>query len=140
MLSSRLSLGEFDWSQHTDSDRLLENRTVRSWVDEFKSHYLESHSLSEKTWKNDWEIIYDRLPQDSPVTADLLTAIVFRTERNSRNRLETCGKLQKLADFIKLKINILQYKGDSGASKVRDREIPSDADIVRCWYSIPKLN
>lgn len=92
LLSSRIISEEFDWSQYADSDRLPENRTARSWVDDFKRHYFETHSLSEKTWKNDWRPIYNRLPQVQPVTVELLTELAFRTERNSRNRLETCTK------------------------------------------------
>lgn len=140
LLGSRLISKEFDWSQYIDSDRLPENRTARSWINDFKRHYFETHSLSEGTWKGDWEKIYKRLPPDEPVTSELLTNLVFQTERNTRNRLETCNKFQVLADFIGLNVNLRQYKGSYGASKVQDREIPSDEDIVRYWRTIPNAD
>ncbi|MBW4441897.1 MAG: integrase [Plectolyngbya sp. WJT66-NPBG17] len=140
LLGSRLSLEEFNWSQYMDSDRLPENRTVKSWVEEFKRHYLETNSLKEITWIDAWHEIYRRLPQDEPVTEEVLLKLVFRTNRDTRVRRETCRKLQALSDFIGLKVDLVQYQGTYGESKVQPREIPSDEDIVRYWREIPNAD
>lgn len=136
LLSALIVEEKFDWSQYIDSDRLPENRTARSWVDEFKKHYFETHSLSEKTWRTDYQEVYRWLDQDSPLNLDAMLKLIFRTERDSRVRLETCNKLQKLADYIGLEADLRQYRGSYGSSKVKSREIPSDEDIVRYWRSI----
>jgi hypothetical protein len=66
--------------------------------------------------------------------------LVHKTERNTRNRKETCRKLQALADFAGLEVDLLQYKGNYGASKVEDRDVPSDEEIALWWKKIPNLS
>ncbi|MFM2430627.1 MAG: hypothetical protein RLZZ511_1840, partial [Cyanobacteriota bacterium] len=61
---------------------------------------------------------------------------VLATEPNTRNRLETCRKLQKLADFAKLPADFLEFEGNYGPSKVKDRAVPTDEAIVAQWSAI----
>jgi len=137
LLGSLLATGKFDWSQYLRPERLPENKLARLWIEEFKQHYMETHSLKESTWNNDWHKIYKRLSPDQPLSPEILVTLVTRTDRNTRNRKETCWKLQALADFAGLKVDLLQYKGDYGASKVEDLAIPSDKEIALWRGKIP---
>ncbi|MDX2231614.1 MAG: hypothetical protein NW220_18410 [Leptolyngbyaceae cyanobacterium bins.349] len=137
LLSSRLISGSFDWKLYLDLEQLPEHKPIRSHVEEFKQHYMETHTLKESPWKNHWQIIYDRLPGEQPLTAEIITATVHATERNTRNRLHTCQKLQKLADHVGLKIDVLQYKGNYGPTRVKDRDIRSDEEIAYWWKQVP---
>lgn len=110
LLGSLLTSGKFDWSLYLKPERLPENKPIRLWLEEFKRHYMETHTLKESTWKNQWEKIYNRLPSDKPLTSEVLITLVHRTERNTRNRLHTSQKLQKLADFAGLKVDLLQFQ------------------------------
>lgn len=137
LLGSLLTTGKFDWSQYLDPERLPENKPARLLIEEFKQHYMQTHSLQESTWNNDWNKIYKRLSPDLPLSVESLKEIVDRTHRNTRNRKETCRKLQALANFAGLKVDLLQYKGDYGASKVEDLAIPSDKEIALWRGKIP---
>ncbi|MBD2054784.1 hypothetical protein H6F88_01885 [Oculatella sp. FACHB-28] len=129
LLGARLAAREFDWSLYQDdsSDRDL----AAKLVERFKQHYMSTHTPTEATWENQWQKIYKRLPQDKPLDAATLVNLVRQTKRNSRNRKQTCQKFQKLADFAGLKVDLLQFQGDYGGSKVEDRDIPIDEAIVQ---------
>lgn len=128
-VGSLLALKEFDWSLYIEDGGADRNLT-RDLVERFKAHYMSTHSLSQATWHRHWDGVFRRLPQDKPLELAVLLETVHATPRNSRNRLHTCKKLQKLADFAGLKINLLQYQGNYGNSQV-EREIPSDEIITQ---------
>jgi integrase len=137
LLGAELVSNKFDWSKYLKPDRLPETKPIVLWVEEFRVRYLETNSLKETTWENDWVKIYKRLPQNEPLTKELLLDFAHRTGRNTRNRKETCKKLQHLANFAGLEVSLLQLQGNYGPSKVRDRDIPSDEDIALQWTKIP---
>jgi integrase len=137
LLRSLLTSKEFDWRMYLSAERLPENKPSAKWIEEFRSHYMETHSLKESTWVNQWQKVYGRLPANDPLTAELMTTQALATERDTRNRKETCRKLQALADFAGVRINLLQYQGKYGASKVKARELPTDEAIARWWNTIP---
>lgn len=137
LLGARLVAREFDWRLYLKDSRLPELQPISTLIRRFKAHYMERHSLKEATWKNHWWKVYKHLPQGHPLTLELLFERVEATERESRNRMETCRKLQHLADFAGLEVNLLQFKGSYGPSQVRPRNIPTDADIEACWRQIP---
>ena len=127
----------FPWNDFLDPKKIPETKPAKCWIAEFKNFYMETHTLSESTWKNHWMKVYKRLNLEAPITAELLEKLVLQTKRNSRNRSETCKKLQKLANFMELEIDLLQYKGNYGPSRVEDRDIRSDLEIAKWWYEIP---
>jgi integrase len=130
LIGSELASKEFRWDKYLSPNRLPETKPCRLWVREFQGHYLSRNDLQPTTWKRDWLNIYKRLPQDSPLTADTVQAIIMATATNTRDRLETCRKLQALMDFAKLDANFLDLKGNYGPSKVVDRDVPSDQAIA----------
>ena len=137
LIAGEMASKTFDWRKYMKSERLPENRPCKVWVERFRIQYLSQNTLQESTWRGDWEKIYKRLPQDEPLTAELLQALALQPEKNSRNRLETCRKLQKLADFADIKVDLLRHEGTYGPSKVRDRDIPTDEEIAQWWSKIP---
>jgi hypothetical protein len=114
LISSELITKEFRWEKYIKPDRLPENKPCDRWIIEFREHYLARHELKPSTWAGDWMAIYKRLPQDKPLTVELMRELIFKTEPNSRNRLETCRKFQKLADFAKLNADFLEFEGNYG--------------------------
>ncbi|HEY9697077.1 MAG TPA: hypothetical protein V6D10_07425 [Trichocoleus sp.] len=140
LLGAKLVTNQFDWGLYLKDDRIAELQSAGVLIQRFKDYYTQRNSISEATWKNHWWKIYKRLPPNEPLTIDRLIALVEATERDSRNRLETCRKLQHLADFAKLEINLLQLKGSYGPSKVEPRCIPTDAEIEYWWKQIPNAD
>jgi integrase len=137
LLGGQLATRSFDWAMWLKPEQLPENKPASKWIEEFKDSYLKTHSLKPSTWLNQWEKIYKRLPADEPLTAALLLSLVDATKKDTRDRLQTCEKLQHLARFAGLDIDLLQFKGNYGPSKVKARDIPDDELIARCWSQIP---
>ncbi len=136
LIGAELVNKAFRWEKYLSPDRLPESKPCRLWIEEFQEYYLARHSMKPSTWKGDWLNIYKRLPQDEPLTVGLMVKLIYRTERDTRDRKETCGKFQKLADFAKLDADFLELKGTYGPSKVKARDIPSDETIAAQWSKI----
>jgi integrase len=136
LISAELVNKEFRWEKYLKPDRLPDNKPCARWVVEFREHYLTRNDLQSSTWKKDWEGKYKRLPQNSPLTIEVMKQLILKTEPNTRNRLETCRKFQHLADFAKLEVDFSMYEGSYGPSKVKERDIPSDATIAAQWSKI----
>jgi integrase len=137
LIGSELLTGKFRWEKYMDPKRLPENKPVSQWVREFKLWYMERESVSPKTWNNGYGPLYSRLPQDSPLTKEVLLGVARSTAPDSRPRIEICRVFQKLADFAKVEVDLLAIKGNYGPSKVADRDLPSDELIEEWWSRIP---
>jgi integrase len=136
LISAELVAGKFDWSKYLKPELLPDGKPVSKLVKQFKAKYLETNDLTDRTWLNDWGRIYGKLPQNEPLTELAMMAVVNSTERNTRSRMEACRKLQTLANFTKVDVDLLQYKGGYGPSKVADRNLPTDEVIAQAWGSI----
>ena len=119
----------FDWG-HYPTGKTEAVLSAGQAVEIFKAHYLETRSIRKSTWVDGWQRAYNRLAPGAPLTAELLERAVMSTKRNTKTRLNTCRKLQHLANYHGLKVDLLQYKGDYGPSKVKRRELPTDAEIA----------
>jgi integrase len=136
-ISGLLQADAFDWNEYLSSDKIPETKPARLWIGEFAEHYQATHDIKCHTWNKQWMEVFNQLPQDKPVTPEILKAIALRTKDNTRNRKEKCLKLQHLADFVGLDVNLTQYKGSYGASKVKHRELPKDYEVANLYYQIP---
>jgi hypothetical protein len=136
LIGAELAAGRFDWAKYLPPDRLPENKPVKAWVQEFGAHYFATHKISQRTWVGDWLAAFKRLDQEAPLTAAGLLAVVNGTARDTKTRLETCRKLQELAKFAGVEVDLLQYKGTYGAASVEDRDVPTDEAIAYWWGQI----
>jgi integrase len=137
LIGAELAAKEFDWAKYLKPELLPDGKPVAKWVEEFKQFHTERNDLTDQTWSKDWGRVYAKLPQDKPLTVDAMMAVINGTERNTRNRLVTCRKLQALADYAKIEADLMPYKGSYGPAKVADRNLPTDEEIARQWSSIP---
>jgi integrase len=137
-LGAAIALGRFRWEDWLKPKPLQSEMTIGQWVSRFKAEYMATHDLSEATWQRHWQAVYKCLPQESLLTAERLLEVVFATEANKRHRKETCKKLQALAKFAKLELDILKYQGNYASTNPQiEREPPSDAAIVLWRDKIP---
>jgi integrase len=133
-LGSLLALKQFDWSDWLE-ETPPEERPIREWIREFKQHYMGTHNLSETTWERHWQTVYDALPQNETLIATALVAIALDTPSNSRKRREYCLKLQKLADFAAIEIDLKPYQGSYSSTKPQNaRTLPTD-EMVGEWLA-----
>jgi integrase len=129
IIGAELAGKEFRWEKYMDPKRLPENKPAAQWIKEFRTQQAETG--------NGYGPLLLRLPQDEPLTKDALLKVVLATSPDSRPRIEICRVFQKLADFAKVQVDLLQFKGNYGPSKVADRELPSDELILEWWHRIP---
>lgn len=90
----------FDWEVWSGKPAKAE-RTAKEWIEALKPYWLDEGSqgkCSEKTWERHWQVDFDKLPQDLPLTSALLLDRVLQIQPNTRRRRQVCYHLQKLAD------------------------------------------
>ena len=133
-LGSTLALKQFEWSDWLD-EKPPEEREIREWIGEFKQHYMSTHSLSETTWARHWQTVYNALPQGGMLVPEVLVAIAVDTPPNTRKRREFCLKLQKLADFAELELDLKPYQGNYSSTRPQKvRKLPTD-EMVGDWLA-----
>jgi integrase len=121
----------FDWGNYITLARSNEQKTVREWVQEFKTYYMnrpgKQKNPTEETWKATWEATFKKLPQDEPLRDSFLLAVVLSTKEDSRSREQACQQLQRLAEFAGIAIDLSGYAGNY---EPQPRDIPDDELIV----------
>lgn len=139
LIGAELVAGRFDWAKYLPAkpEKSGPKKKAKDWIQELGQHYQEVGEVAQSTWKNQYLKIYSRIDPTAELTAELLQAIALKTGQNTRDRLETCRKLQKLADLAGIEIDLLQYKGNYGPSKVGEKDIPSDEEVAAWRDKIP---
>ena len=86
----------FDWEVWSGKPAKAE-RTAKEWIEALKPYWLDEGSqgkCSEKTWERHWQVDFDKLPQDLPLTSALLLDRVLQIQPNTRRRRQVCYHLQ----------------------------------------------
>jgi integrase len=133
-LAQRMVEGSFDWAIYADPKKDPQTKSIGQWIEEFRAHYINTHSIQEKTWKNTWASTFKKLPQDEPIRDSLLLAVALASNPDSRNRELTCQRLQRLAEFAEVSIDLRPYIGDY---EPEPRDIPADDLIIEWRDRIP---
>ncbi|MEO0374613.1 MAG: site-specific integrase [Cyanobacteria bacterium P01_A01_bin.17] len=136
LLDAALIAGTFDWADYRIRQR-RSTQTVDTWVKKFEAGYRAQRQLKERTWQENWAKIFNRLPQSVRLEPEILIEQCINKPENSRIRQQTCQKLQALADFAGLEVDLLKYKGKYGPSKVEKRDLPDDVQIAESINNIP---
>jgi integrase len=126
-----LACKEFNWAEFLGEAKPAQMSTA-AVVEQFQQHYIKTHTLTERTWQKHWASVFNRLPQDQSLSAGAVLAVVLRTEQDSRSRKQTCQKLQRLATFAGLNVDLRPYQGNYSPAKVKPRELPGD-DLIAEW-------
>ncbi|HZG39998.1 MAG TPA: hypothetical protein VEZ50_15080, partial [Nodosilinea sp.] len=133
-ISALIIAKQFDWRDFLNPADQPDFKPAQTLIQEFADEYKSTHTISNHTFNQQWMRIYKKLPQDKPITKEILIAVALQAEKNSRDRKKRCEKLQKLADFIGIVVDLKQY---AGKYQVKDRDIPDDLTIAQMWQSIP---
>ncbi|MDA0673176.1 MAG: hypothetical protein O3C67_05660, partial [Cyanobacteria bacterium] len=127
-----LACKEFDWRSYSPESVSQQKLTVAHWVERFRKHYMNTHTLTDRTWEKHWWSVFKRLPQEQSLSTASILAVVLKTDPDSRNRKQTCQKLQALAEFAGLSIDLRSYQGKYSPAKAKPRELPAD-DLIAEW-------
>lgn len=137
-LSRQVQNGTFSWAQW-QRDRALPRAEmpISQLIAEFKAFYQRSHRCSDTTWANTWHYTFAKLPSGEALTEPLILAVILSTENNTRTRELTVTRLQHLAAYAGLEIDLKSYKGQYGSHSLESRDIPTDQQILEWRDLIP---
>jgi integrase len=137
-----LDAGSFDWGLYVKTSSLNNIQTVASWITAFEADYFtrrQRNSKSETTWRSDYLKAFAKLPQQEPLTVELLKRTIEATDADSRTRKRFCDCLGRLATFAGLEADFRPLRGHYSTSTVEVRQVPPDAVIAAWWAKIPNL-
>lgn len=126
-----LARGEFEWDRYLESG--IEKLSCGYWVDKFKDEYFATNGddpTKRQTWKRHYEACFSKLPANENLTPEILTATAISTPANTWTRRTMCQKLEQLAKFAEVKIDLKKYQGDYSSAKQVIRQLPSEEEIV----------
>jgi len=129
--------GTFSWETWMGKTA-KEERTVQEWVAEFRTHWLNQGNISEFTWENHWQRAFNKLPQDEPLTSDLLLKALLDVPPDTHQRKRSVNYYHRLAEFAEVSVDLRPYRGSyrTGLSE-KPRDLPDDDLIVAGWHKIP---
>lgn len=136
ILENQLLGDGFAWELWRGKKNQIDRKLTRDWLAEFKDYYRDTRKIENRTWEREWACAFAHLDGDAELTAETLTAAARRTKPNTRARKRDCDKLQRLADYAKIEIDLKQYRGKYSVSSVADRDLPTDAEIVAAITAI----
>ena len=140
-----ITIGEFNWEQWSQGgSRKQQNvlTTIAQLVSQFEVHYFTRRARtpkSEHTFLVDYKRVFNKLPQEKELSAEIILAAVADTAPQSRQRRRYCIALKALAKFAGVEVDLRQFTAGYAPAKLEPRSIPSDAEIVQVWQGIKNL-
>lgn len=131
-LGELLLKGQFTWDLYLKDVKSPAQMTVSELVQAFKSHYLQTKNIQESTWEDQWQRTFKRLPQDESLCEAAILAVVLSTELHTDTRKRTCSRLQQLADYAGIQVDLKPYAGSYNYRSEKPRDIPSD-EAIELW-------
>jgi integrase len=89
------------------------------------------------TWHREYQLLFNKLPQDRPLTSDALLTLVKASAPNSRSRVRAVVNTHALARFAGIEYDAKRYRGKySFDSSMKPRTLPTDEAIVEYYHKI----
>jgi integrase len=133
-----LASGRFDWGRYLEADQKPSN-TCGYWVEKFKKEYFATNGndpTKQQTWKRHYEACFKKLAMDENLTPEILIKTATATDANTWTRRTICQKLEQLAKFAEVEIDLKRYQGDYSSSKQIIRQLPTEEEIVMARNAI----
>ena len=140
-----LACREFSWEPYLkEAKRPIQeessDRKIRTLVEGFEKDYFlrrARNAKSETTWTIDYARVFARLPQDSPLSEEVIREAIAQTQPDTRTRRRACLALAALAKFAGIDFDPKPFQGNYSPRKVSPRDLPDDLQIAQCFYKIP---
>lgn len=126
--------GEFDWNPYCKLDDPSQ-RLIRDWLERFEAEVKPS--VTETTWKTEYQQVFKRLPLDQPLQTEVLLEVIAQIPNHTRNRKRYCTSLARLAEFAGVELNVKSLKGNYSYTEVDPRTLPNDRQVAEWFYKIP---
>ncbi|MEB3359177.1 MAG: integrase [Synechococcales bacterium] len=142
-VDAQLVWEKFDWTPYLkDSDRPAE--TVGEWLEKFEAdHWSKVQQTPKKlnSWHKDYELKFNHLPEDQPLTIELLRQVIEKkSSPSTRSRQGYVFAFRRLAEFAGLPgVEVLKTlsRGYSSSKSVQPRDLPTDAAIADALELLP---
>jgi integrase len=134
-LAKELATNTFNWENYLKPEAERGN-SVKEWVEKLKPECLATGEMNEDTWNRHWKRYYDRLPQDSELTAALLLSQALKVaneQPNSWTLKRVCARLHRLAEFAGIEVDLRKYQGNYGYATQEPMDLPDD-ETIALWH------
>jgi integrase len=136
-IGAQLDNGEFnwaDWQSTADIEPVPEKKlpNVSEWTERFEADYFDRRKRSpksESTWHDDYLQPLNKLPQDEPLTAEILRQAILKTKPDTRTRQRFCMSYGAFARFAGLDFDAKRLRGEYSAKQLTPRDLPTDPEI-----------
>ena len=128
----------FDWEPYLRHLTFGQSspKTTGDWINELERDYFTRRARTPEsvtTWKTNYQEVFKSLPDDKPLTVEVLKGAIASTRPDTRMRQKTCLALDKLAQMAGVEFDSKRYMGNYSPTKVSPRSLPTDSEIVE-WY------
>lgn len=144
-IDADLLAGRFDWTPYLKGKlkSLKPAETVGDWIEAYtKDHWDRedgSNPNKQNSYKKNYQMFFDRLPQSEQLTEELLIAEIKRQypKPGSRSRQVCAMAYAKLAEFAKLQYATIRELGKGYSPRSVDpRNLPTDEEILDLWSTL----
>lgn len=141
-IAAKLAGRTFDWKDYKDFPvELKTEKTTAQWISKFELNYFQKHLRTPKkelSWKVSYRQHLIKLPQEQPLTTQLLHQAIVLTEPDSSTRSGMCKAYALFGKFAGLNVEFVKpLKGSYSSAKPARRDLPSDEEIVLAIHQIP---
>jgi len=147
-VESQLVLGTFDWSNY-DRSQTKPPASISDWIKRYEaSHWerTERNPTTERSYETGYGHYFRQLPSSELLTLDLLRkCILSKSEPATRSRQLYCMAYRRLAEYAtrmgaiprdELDIFERELRELRAGYKPKQREIPTDEEIIEIWQGI----
>lgn len=128
-----LQTGAFDWSTWEKRLPTTNPQTVREWVVQFRSYWLSRGQCSSETWDKHWATVYERLPQETPLSYELALTSLLAIPQHTRNRKRSASTLQRLLEFAEIEGNLTAFGAGYKVGRSEEQRDPPTDELIMTW-------
>ncbi|AFZ35074.1 hypothetical protein Sta7437_1507 [Stanieria cyanosphaera PCC 7437] len=152
-VAKELESGTFTWDNYACwikgelpehlKQQLAKTKTCKELIEEFEAHFRATHDYSseeaahksERGYKSRFNPIFNRLPQDKPLTEEMIKNILGGYKPGSRSYETRLSDIKAFTTYHSLNIDVNKFKSKAKVESRVGREL-SDEEIVQGWKSI----
>ena len=126
-----LACKEFSWEPYLTERERPKQILIADWVKQFEQSFFSAPSANITSWKKDYEIPFNKLPHDIPISVEILEEVLLTIPQNTRSRKRYSLAYRKLAELAGL--DYYPNSGNYSPRKARPREVPEDPLLLKAF-------
>jgi integrase len=130
--------GDFNWIPYLKKTATASEK-VGDWVERFEKNYFEQRQRNHKTettWRGDYLKVFNKLPQDVALTADVLRDAIVATTPDSKSRKRAAMVIGAMCKFAGIDLDVRPLAGRYSSKSVQPKSLPTDDEIAAWWGKI----